>query len=45
MAQIKRVARLLVVLAAVGGLGGLTGCETTGGGSPAGSDGHVGHNH
>lgn len=45
MARIYRAARLLAVLAALGVLGGLVGCETTGGRSPQASDGHVGHNH
>ena len=45
MARIYRAARLLAVTAALCGLGGLVGCETTGGRSPQASDAHFGHNH
>ena len=41
---VVRLVVLAVVCAAV--LGGVTGCESTGGsGRSVGSDGHVGHNH
>ncbi len=46
MSARKWVVRLVVlalVCAAV--LGGVTGCESTGGAGYQGSDGHVGHNH
>ena len=38
-----RALALAIVTASL--VGGLTGCESTGGGGYRGSDGHVGHNH
>lgn len=46
MARICRMAHLLAILAAVGGLlGGQVGCEMDGGGRVTGADGHAGHSH
>jgi hypothetical protein len=36
---------VLLVLASVALVGGVMGCESTGGGGYRGSDGHIGHNH